>query len=303
MHHFAESSHARRVKLVTFATLVTAFPFLVAATSASASPSISGKPAASVIAGHTYTFTPEATGPAGEALSFSIAHKPAWASFSIATGKLDGTPTSRQTGTYADILISVSDGKSKATLTAFSIDVRSYKEPTISGTPMQAVVAGESYSFTPKATTESGLKPTFAISYKPKWASFNTATGQLHGTPVAADAGPDDGISITVSDGTSTAALPKFDITVMPAGTKSATLSWKAPTENANGTALTDLAGYRIRYGTNPNDLTNTITVNTVARTTEVVSNLSSGTYYFAIMAFNTAGVESKLSNVVSAKF
>jgi hypothetical protein len=29
-------------------------------------------------------------------------------------------------------------------------------------------------------------------------------TGQLLGTPVAADVGPDDGISIKVSDGTST---------------------------------------------------------------------------------------------------
>jgi hypothetical protein len=50
-------------------------------------------------------------------------------------------------------------------------------------------------------------------------------------------------------------------------------------------------------------DLTSTITINTVGRTTEVVSNLGSGTYYFAIMAFNTTGAESKLSDVVSAKF
>jgi hypothetical protein len=301
MRHLAKPSHARRIKLVTFATLVTSFPLVVAATAAP--PSISGKPATSVIAGHTYAFTPKATGPAGEALSFSITHKPAWASFSIATGELDGTPTSKQTGMYSDILISVSDGTSKATLAAFSIDVSAYKEPAISGTPMQAVAAGDSYSFTPKVTIESGLKPTFSIGSKPKWASFNTTTGQLLGTPIAADVGSDDGISIAVSDGTSTAALPKFDITVMRAGTKSVTLSWKAPTENANGTALTNLAGYRIRYGTTPDSLTNTITIDTVARTTEVVSNLTSGTYYFAVMAFNTVGVDSKLSNVVSAKF
>ncbi len=300
MHHYARPSHARRIKFVAFATLVTIFPLVVTAT---APPSISGNPATAVTAGHTYAFTPTAQGPAGAALSFSIANKPAWASFSIATGKLDGMPTSKQTGTYADIVISVSDGTSKATLAPFSIDVAAYKQPSISGTPMQAVAAGDSYSFTPKVTLDPGLKPVFSISDKPKWASFSTTTGQLLGTPTAADVGPDDGISIKVSDGTSTVALSKFDITVMAAGAKSATLSWKAPTENSNGTALTNLAGYRIRYGTNPNNLTNTITINSVGRTTEVVSNLSSETYYFAIMAFNTLGAESKLSNVVSARF
>jgi hypothetical protein len=168
---------------------------------------------------------------------------------------------------------------------------------------MQAVAAGDSYSFTAKVTIDPGLKPNFSISYKPKWASFNATTGQLLGTPTAADVGPDDGISIKVSDGTSTIALSKFGITVMPAGTKSATLSWKAPTENSNGSALTNLAGYRIHYGSSASDLTSTITINSVGRTTEVVSNLGSGTYYFAIMAFNTTGAESKLSDVVSAKF
>jgi hypothetical protein len=301
MYYFARPSLARSILGVVLTILITSFP--LAAAAAAAPPTISGKPITSVVAGRTYFFEPTAKSPTGKALSFSIANKPAWASFSIATGKLDGTPTSPQIGTYSNIQISVSDGTSKAALGAFAINVMAYKAPTISGVPTQAVAAGGVYSFTPKATVEWSMKASFSITDKPKWATFNTATGELNGTPTAADVGADNGVDIAVSDGTSLVSLPKFAITVMPAGTKSVTLSWKAPTENANGTALTNLVGYRIRYGTSPTALGNTITINTVGRTSEVISNLASGTYYFAILAYNSSGGESKPSNLVSAKF
>jgi hypothetical protein len=300
MNYFVRPSRARRLAHIGLTILVISAPL---ATFASSPPTISGNPAASVIAGHTYVFTPTAKGPAGSALSFSISNKPDWASFSIATGKLDGTPTGKQTGSYSNIRITVSDGSSKATLAAFAIDVRAYTEPTIAGNPVQAVVAGNAYTFTPKAVVESGLKATFAVTDKPKWATFNSATGELSGSPTSADVGSDNGIEIAVSDGSKRVALRTFDITVMPAGTKSITLSWKAPSENSNGTALTNLAGYRIRYGTNPASLSKIVTINSVGRTTEVIGDLNSGTYYFAILAYNSAGMESKLSNVVSAKF
>jgi hypothetical protein len=44
------------------------------------------------------------------------------------------------------------------------------------------------------------------------------------------------------------------------------------------------------------------LTINTVGVTTAVVTDLSPVTYYFALMAVNAKGVESKLSNVVSVK-
>jgi hypothetical protein len=301
MNHFIQPSCARIIQHVVLTILIGSAPLAVA--SAATPPTISGKPIAGVVVGHTYLFEPTAKDSTGKALSFSIANKPAWASFSIATGKLDGTPTSQQTGSYSNIQITVGDGVSKAALAPFSIKVIAYKEPAIGGTPVEAVAAGSAYAFTPKAAVEWSLKPTFSITDKPKWATFNTSTGELNGTPTASDVGSDTGIHIAVSDGTSVASLPKFSITVMPTGTKSITLSWKAPTENANGTALTNLAGYRIQYGTNPAALSKTITINTVGRTTEVVTNLASGTYYFAILAYNTSGAESSLSNVVSAKF
>jgi hypothetical protein len=265
-------------------------------------PTITGTPAKSVDAGDAYAFTPTATGPAGSSLSFSIAHKPSWATFSIATGKLSGTPTKAEEGTYPNITISVSTGTASAALPAFSIAVDSdYTKPTISGSPAKSVVAGQAYAFEPKATVEAGKKATFSVSAKPSWASFSTTTGELSGTPAAANVGTDPNITIAVSDGTTTVALPAFAIAVTEVGTKSATLSWKPPTVNSNGSALTNLAGYRIYYGTSATALTRSITINSVGVTTDVVTDLSPGTYYFALMAFNTSGIESKLSNVVKA--
>jgi len=91
--------------------------------SAATPPSISGQPATSVAAGSAYTFTPSVTDTTGAALSFSIANSPAWASFDKTKGTLSGTPPSTAVGTYSGIVISVSDGRSSASLQAFSIVV------------------------------------------------------------------------------------------------------------------------------------------------------------------------------------
>lgn len=79
-----------------------------------------------------------------------------------------------------------------------------------------------------------------------------------------------------------------------------ATLSWTAPTENADGTQVTDLAGYRVYYGTSPTDLSQSVEVSGAQTTSYVVENLPAGTYYFAVAAYNSAGVESEPSNVAS---
>jgi hypothetical protein len=107
-------------------------------------------------------------------------------------------------------------------------------------------------------------------------------------------------ITISVSDGVSTSSLPAFAIAVTaPSSTGSVTLSWVAPTQNSDGSALTDLSGFRIYYGTTASALSQTVSLS-VGTLTYVMSNLKSGTWYFAIKAINSAGVESALSAVGS---
>lgn len=90
---------------------------------ANSAPTIAGTPAASVTAGSAYDFTPSASDADNDALAFSITGKPSWATFSVSTGKLSGTPTSAQTGTYLNIVIRANDGQTSTALPTFAITV------------------------------------------------------------------------------------------------------------------------------------------------------------------------------------
>ena len=181
-------------------------------------PSISGTPATSVTAGAAYGFTPTAQDPASRALTFSIAAKPSWATFSTATGQLSGTPAATNVGTYSGIVITVTDGSASASLAAFSIVVAAANPPpNISGTPNTSVSPGTAYTFTPAASDSDGGKLTFAIQNKPVWATFSTANGTLSGTPAVANIGTFANIVISVSDGNVSASLPAFSIVVAAA--------------------------------------------------------------------------------------
>jgi len=172
--------------------------------------------------------------------------------------------------------------------------------PQISGTPGTEVAVGQSYSFTPKASDANGDSLTFSISGKPTWASFNTATGQLSGTPGAADVGSHEDIEISVSDGQDTVKLAQFAINVVQQSNGSVTLAWMPPTENTDGSPLTALNGYKIHYGTQSGQYTATVTVSNGGVTRYVIESLSPGTYYFAITAVATSGAESDLSGEAS---
>lgn len=281
-------------------------------------PSISGTPASSVQAGQQYSFQPVGSDPDGDRLTYSITNRPSWASFSTTTGRLSGTPSTSQVGTYSNIVIRVSDGRATASLPAFSISVTAppaapsppsppaNNAPTISGTPPTTATVGVAYTFQPTASDADGDTLAWSIENRPSWLTFNTTNGRLSGTPTAA--GTASNIIIRVSDGTATASLPPFSITVTaptppPAPqpvTGSATLSWQAPTQNTDGSPLTNLAGYRIVYGTSQNALTQTIAINNPGTTTYVIDGLTQATWYFAVRAVNSAGIESENSAVAS---
>ena len=79
-----------------------------------------------------------------------------------------------------------------------------------------------------------------------------------------------------------------------------ATLSWSAPGTKADGSALQDLAGFRVYVGTTSGVYAAVITISDPAVTSYSVSNLSAGTYYFVIKAFDKNNVESAPSSEVS---
>jgi hypothetical protein len=265
-------------------------------------PVINGSPATSVTAGSAYSFQPSVSDAEGDTLAFSITNKPTWATFSTVTGLLSGTPGSAHVGSYPSIVISVSDGKATTSLAAFSITVNAAPNtaPVISGSPATSVNAGVAYSFRPSASDANGDPLTFSITNKPTWATFDAATGQLSGTPTAAQVGTYSNIVISVSDSKASAALPAFSIAVTQVSVGAATLSWTPPTQNTDGSALTNLAGYRLYYGLSAGSLNQTIEIANPGVTTYVIENLSPGTYFFAVRAYSSAGGESVNSNVAS---
>ena len=88
--------------------------------------------------------------------------------------------------------------------------------------------------------------------------------------------------------------------TATPSSVGAATLSWEAPTTNTDGTPLTDLAGYRIYYGSSPESLAHSVQIKTIGLQTYVIDNLQPGTWYFAVTTVAANGVESTLSDVVA---
>src|SRR5688572_222315 len=264
-------------------------------------PVISGTPSGQATVGATYAFVPAASDPEGTPLSFSISNKPPWASFSVSTGRLSGTPTAAAEGVHVDIVIRVSDGKLTAELAPFAIEVGpANSAPTIAGSPPTAAREGQAYGFRPTAGDADGDPLTFTIANRPSWAAFDAQTGRLFGTPGAGTVGTYRDVTIRVSDGKLVASLPLFSIAVEQTSLGSASLSWVAPTLRVDGTPLGNLAGYRIRYGTAPGSYTQQLQIPNPGITSCVVENLPPGTYYFVAIAYDSGGLESAPSAVVS---
>ena len=116
--------------------------------------------------------------------------------------------------------------------------------------------------------------------------------------PIAANVGTYSQISISVSNGVAGVSLAPFSISVTQPPAM-VTLTWTSPTLNTNGTTVTDLAGYRIYYGSTSTQLNQVVTVAGAAVTEYAFSELAAGTWYFAVTAYNSDDVESGLSAVV----
>jgi hypothetical protein len=255
-----------------------------------------------------YSFQPEASDSDGDVLQFSVANKPDWAEFDSVTGSLQGIPGNEDIGLDDNIVISVTDSISVASLPSFGIavtqvaipvddggaDAAVSSPPVIFGTPNRSAVVGSVYSFLPETHDEDGDDLSFSVVNKPSWASFDTTTGALEGRPTEADLGTTNTIELSASDGDSIAALAGFTITVEQAGPISFTVAWRPPTENEDGTPLSDLSGYRIYYGTTTGNYSEEVRLESPGLTSYVIENLVPGTYFLVMTSVNSRDMESK---------
>jgi hypothetical protein len=173
-------------------------------------------------------------------------------------------------------------------------------QPLIAGDAIDSVTTGSTFSFVPSATDPDGSALTFTIVNQPSWAEFDGWTGRLSGTPGVGDVGTYRDITITVSDGTSAVSLPPFTVNVVGTATGAITLNWMPPTERSDGSALTNLAGYKIYWGTAQGEYPNIVTINSPGVASYMIEQLSPGTYYLVMTAYDASGVESGRSHVAA---
>jgi Fibronectin type III domain len=134
----------------------------------------------------------------------------------------------------------------------------------------------------------SSTAPQTIADTAPASTTTTTTSGSTTTPPPSSTTTPPPGSTTTPPPGSTTAS------------SSSVTLGWVAPTENSNGTPITDLAGYKIHYGTASQEYTQVVSLANPSLSRYVVDSLPSGTYYFAITAYNSQGTESALSGEIT---
>jgi hypothetical protein len=156
------------------------------------------------------------------------------------------------------------------------------------GSMAQAQTAG-TITFTANRTSSTGsFAPVLTWSTTPV-ASSCTASGGWSGTKFASG-----------SETLATITSSKAYTLTCSWGNGSSTVSWTKPTKNADGSNLTNLAGYKVMFGNSAGALNQSKSIADPNATSTTIAALASGTWYFAVRAVNSGNVESNNSSVVS---
>jgi hypothetical protein len=175
--------------------------------------------------------------------------------------------------------------------------------PSISGSPSTTVVADVEYTFTPSSSDPDGDNLSFSVINLPSWASFDTQTGTISGTPLESDVGVYASVSVSVSDGELTASINPFSIEVTSSlvATGSLSLRWAAPSTRTDGSALElhEIDGYCIYLGDSSSNLEMEVDINDGLTDAHTIDDLPVGTYFVAVTAYDIDGNYSGFSNTI----
>jgi len=179
-----------------------------------------------------------------------------------------------------NLVVTDNEGANASDTIVVSItDVPVNQAPVISGIPESSVTEDEFYTFTPEASDPEEDTLTFSVSNLPEWASFDTLSGTISGTPVTADIGYYDNITITVSDGELSGSLTEISIDVLA-----------APVLIPENPLLSEVGGYSISMGTSIDSITDQGTLGISSDTISSVDLEASDTYYISVNILDTDG-------------
>lgn len=156
---------------------------------------------------------------------------------------------------------------------------------------LAAPAFSQTLSFTVETSTSGGsaVVPRLTWSTTPAAASCTASNGWT-GTKAAA------GVELLAAINATTS----YTITCTWPGDRTAVVRWTRPTTNTDGTAYSNPGGFRIQYGSSATGLDTSAYVQDPAAVSWTSPQLTPGTWFFAVRAFNALGLESELSNVAS---
>jgi hypothetical protein len=154
---------------------------------------------------------------------------------------------------------------------------------------MASVAVAQEVTFGASVTVaDETLKTT--LNWNAPGASGCEASGHAAWTGAKPASGTEDLPDITLSG-----TYQLTQMCVFP-GNPNVRVSWQKPTTNTDGTALTNLAGYRIHYGTSPDTLRTSVEVPGADTLAHTITGLSPGTWYFGVQSVNSVATVSKVS-------
>ncbi len=249
--------------------------------------------------GTTFTGTLSAVDPDNDSLTYSIVSNPAHGTVNLtstAGGAYTYTPAPAFSGPDS-FTFQVNDGYLNSNIATVSCTVTAVNAPPTAADGIININEGTTFTGTLSAVDPDNDSLTYSIVSNPAHGTVNltgTAGGAYTYTPAPAFSGPDS-FTFRANDGALDSNIATVSVTVNApgTGTAQATFSWTANTE-------TNLAGYKIHYGTASRTYTQTDVIADKTATTHTVTNLTEGTtYYFAATAYDTDNFESDFSDEI----
>ena len=184
----------------------------------------------------TYSQTFAATGGTGTFVNWAVTTGalPAWATLNSSTGTLAGTPTTT-VGSPFNFTIQVTDSGGSSATKAFSLTVNASASLGITTTsPLPAATVNSPYSQTFAASGGNGVNLTWSATGLPPWATLNSTTGVLTGTPPNSIGSPLSFTIQVVDSAAGLSATKQFSLAINPASSLSVTTNSPLPTATVN---------------------------------------------------------------------
>jgi len=139
------------------------------------------------------------------------------------------------------VTVSATDSGQQSFQQEFKIIVLNVNDrPTIEGNPESTIAEDSRFHFKPTATDEDQDTLSFAITNKPLWATFDSETGTLSGTPDNLHVGSYHNITISATDNLTTSTALVFDLNVTNTNDSPTAIALdnNTLTENKSGTSV-----------------------------------------------------------------